>query len=64
MEYMVTRKGFAKVLFTTPSYDKAMNFIHSEVAKQVVTPIDYTESANDRYEEYDYMLDQYELIFG
>ena len=41
-----------------------MSFIHSEVAKQVVAPIDYTDSVNDRYEEYDYMLDQYELIFG
>lgn len=63
MDYMVTRKGFSKVLFTTPSYDKAMSFINSEVAKQVA-PIDYTESANDRYEEYDYLLNEYELIFG
>ena len=40
-----------------------MSFIHSEAAKQVA-PIDYTESANDRYEEYDYLLNDYELIFG
>ena len=63
MGYMVTRKGFAKVLFTTASYDKAMSFIHSEVAKQVA-PIDYTDSDNDRYEEYDYLFNEYELIFG
>lgn len=63
MEYMVTRKGFSKVLFTTPSYDEAMSFVHSEVAKQVA-PIDYTESVNDRYEESDYLFDEYDVIFG
>lgn len=63
MEYMVTRKGFAKVLFTTPSYDEAMSFVHSEVASQL-PPIDYTESENDRFESYDSLIDEYDVIFG
>lgn len=63
MSYMVTKKGFARALFTTNSYDEALNFIKAEVMKQVPA-IDYTESANDRYEEFDYMFEQYEVTFG
>lgn len=63
MSYMVTKKGFSRALFTTDSYDEALKFIKAEVMKQVPA-IDYTESENDRYEEFDYMFDQYEVTFG
>ena len=63
MDYMVTKKGLARVLFTTNSYEEALNFIKSAVAEQV-SPIDYTESENDRYEEFDYEFEQYEITFG
>ena len=63
MNYMVTRKGFAKVLLTTTSYDDAMDFINSEVTKQVA-PIDYTESTNDRYEKFEYLFNEYTVTFG
>lgn len=63
MNYMVTKKGFARALFTTDSYEEALNFIKSAVAEQVA-PIDYTESTNDRYEEFDYEFEQYEVTFG
>lgn len=63
MNYMVTKKGFARALFTIDSYDEALNFIKAEVMKQVLA-IDYTESENDRYEEFDYMFEQYEVTFG
>ena len=63
MNYMVTKKGFARALFTTNSYEEALNFIKSAVTEQV-SPIDYMESANDRYEEFDYEFEQYEITFG
>lgn len=63
MNYMVTRKGLTKVLYTTASYNDAMSFIETEVSKQV-PPIDYTESTNDRYEKFDWLFNEYSVTFG
>ena len=63
MNYMVTKKGIARALFTTNSYEEALNFIKAKVMEQVPA-IDYTESENDRYEEFDYEFEQYEVTFG
>ena len=63
MNYMVTKKGFARALFTASSYENAVKFITAEVNKTIST-IDYTDSGNDRYEEFDYEFEQYDITFG
>lgn len=63
MNYMVTKKGFARALFTTDSYEEAVEFVNEEVSKQV-PELDYSESENDRFEKIDYIFAQYEITFG
>ena len=62
MSYVVTKKGFSQVLFTSDNYGDAVDFI-SKKSNRTALMIDYTKSERNRYEEFNYEFEQYEITF-
>ena len=62
MSYVVTKKGFSRVLFTTDHYGDAVDFI-SKKSNRAALMIDYKKSERNRYEEFNYEFEKYEITF-